>query len=39
LGHIDTSSDLGIERQADDQVERWGFKRAYQSYEKFEGQQ
>jgi hypothetical protein len=39
LGHIDTSSDLGIERQADDQAERWGFKRAYQSYEKFEGRQ
>jgi hypothetical protein len=36
LEHHNMPSEPGMERQADDQVERWRFKRAYESYNKFE---
>lgn len=37
LGHLNMADDPKKERKADDLTEEWGFKRAYKSYEQFEG--
>ena len=36
LGHMETSKDPTCERKADDLAEKWGFKRFYNNYDKFE---
>jgi hypothetical protein len=36
LGYHKLSSDPEAERKADDLTEKWGFKKVYASYEKFE---